>query len=219
MRRPYVILNAAMTVDGKISSIIQDSKISCEEDLDRVHRIRSEVDGIMVGIGTVLSDDPQLTVRRIDGRNPTRIIVDSRGRIPLDAKVLDGSAPTVVAVSEKINPKNKKKLKSSGAETILVGREKVDLKALLETLKERGMKSILLEGGSTLNWSMLKDGLVDEIRIAIHPCIVGGRDAKTLVGGSGAEKIEEGLKLNLKNIEKVGGDLLLVYDLEDSSYD
>lgn len=219
MDRPYVILNAAMTVDGKISSVEEDSEISCEKDLDRVHLIRSEVDGIMVGIGTVLSDDPRLTVRRADGENPTRIIVDSLLRTPSDVRVLDNSARTIIATSEKAEDKDRERIRSQNVEVIATGDKKVDLKSLLRILKREGIERLLLEGGSTLNWGMLDQGLVDEVRIAIHPCIVGGESAKTLVGGRGMKKIEEGVKLRLSEVERVGEDLLLVYKTEGSSSD
>ena len=101
MGRPYVIMNAAMTLDGKIATREGDSRISCPEDLDRLHRLRARVDAILVGAGTVLSDDPSLTVRRARGRNPLRVVVDGRARIPLTARVLDGSSKTLVAVSRR----------------------------------------------------------------------------------------------------------------------
>ncbi|KXB05688.1 5-amino-6-(5-phosphoribosylamino)uracil reductase [candidate division MSBL1 archaeon SCGC-AAA382A13] len=211
--KPYVILNAAMTVDGKIASKTGNSQISCDRDLDRVHRLRSEVDGIMIGIETVLADDSELTVRRVKGENPIRIVIDSKGRTPSDARVLDDSAPTIIGSSELIKDRDKKRLQSLNAEVIITGEETVDLSSLLQILKkEKGMNKLLLEGGSTLNWSMMKEGLVDEIRIAIHPTIIGGKDAKTLVDGEGMEKIRNGIKLSLMNTEKVGKDIVLTYE-------
>ncbi|TDA31798.1 MAG: 2,5-diamino-6-(ribosylamino)-4(3H)-pyrimidinone 5'-phosphate reductase, partial [Hadesarchaea archaeon] len=185
MRRPYVIMNAAMTLDGKIATREGDSKISCPEDLDRVHRLRAEVDAIMVGAGTVLSDDPSLTVRRAKGKNPLRVVVDGRASIPPTARILDRSSPTLVVVSERAPETRVRELRRKGAEVMRKGREKVDLPLLLEELGKRGIRKILLEGGSTLNWYMLSSGLVDEIRVAVSPTIVGGERAKTLVGGEG----------------------------------
>ncbi|MEM2205379.1 MAG: 2,5-diamino-6-(ribosylamino)-4(3H)-pyrimidinone 5'-phosphate reductase [Candidatus Hadarchaeales archaeon] len=214
MRRPYVIMNAAMTLDGKIATKEGDSKISCPEDLDRVHRLRAEVDAIMVGAGTVLSDDPSLTVRRAKGKNPLRVVVDGRASIPPTARILDRSSPTLVAVSERAPEARVRELRRRGAEVIRKGREKVDLPRLLEELGKRGIRKILLEGGSTLNWYMLSSGLVDEIRVAVSPMIVGGEKAKTLVGGEGFGRVEEGIRLELKKVSKVGKDLLLVYKVK-----
>ncbi len=217
MDRPYVILNAAMTLDGKISTVRGDSKISCEEDLDRVHRLRAEVDAIMVGKGTVLADDPRLTVRRAEGGNPTRIVLDSEAEISPEADVLDDSAETIVAVSEMAGSNEIDRLRNSDAQVIVSGEEEVDPERLLKKLRERGIEKLLLEGGSELNWSMLSRRLVDEVRIAVSPVIVGGEGAKTLVGGEGVQRISHGVGLNLVKTEKVGRDLLLIYEVEDST--
>lgn len=219
MKIPYVILNAAMTLDGKISSKSGDSRISCEEDLDRTHKLRSEVDGVMVGIGTVVQDDPSLTVRRVSGENPVRIVVDSSGRVSSRANVLDDSAPTIMAVSEKAEERELDRLRSLGVEVIVGGEDRVDLRKLFEKLADYGLDSILLEGGSTLNWSMLSEGLVDEIRLAISPTIIGGKNARTLVEGEGASKISDGVGLKFEKSEKVGKNFLLIYKVGKSTYD
>jgi 2,5-diamino-6-(ribosylamino)-4(3H)-pyrimidinone 5'-phosphate reductase len=211
MVRPYVILNAAMTLDGKIATVAGDSKISCEEDLDRIHRLRAGVDAVMVGLGTVLADDPSLTVRRARGKNPLRVVVDSLGKTPVNAKVLDGSARTIIAVTTRAPKGRVERLRAKGAQVIAVGRKEVDLKKLLEKLYELGVRRLLLEGGSTLNWGMLKRGLVDEVRVAVAPCIVGGANARTLVGGHGFARISKSISLKLLSIERVGEDLLLTY--------
>ena len=210
MGRPYVIMNAAMTLDGKIATREGDSRISCPEDLDRLHRLRARVDAILVGAGTVLSDDPSLTVRRARGRNPLRVVVDGRARIPLTARVLDGSSKTLVAVSRRA-PRRKVEELRKRAEVLEMGGEEVDLPRLLEELGRRGVRRVLLEGGSTLNWHMLSLGLVDEVRVAISPRIVGGEGAKTLVGGKGFGRVEEGIELELRRVSRVGRDLLLLY--------
>lgn len=211
MNRPYVILNAAMTLDGKIATAAGDSMISCEEDLLRLHRLRSEVDAVMVGAGTVLADDPSLTVRRVKGKNPVRVVVDGEAKTPSAAKIFKGKSKTIVAVSKSAKSLNLKRLRAAGAEVIQGWKKDVPLQKLLEELRSRGVRKLLLEGGSTLNWNMLKENLVDEIRVAISPCIVGGEKAKTLVGGGGFPNLGRGIKLRLMKTEKVGSDLLLTY--------
>jgi len=211
MGRPYVILNAAMTLDGKIATAAGDSKISCKEDLDRLHRLRAGVDAIMVGVGTVLADDPSLTVRRVHGKNPIRVVIDGEARTPLNARVMDNSAETIVAVSKKAKGEKLEKLRAAGAEVVLGGKNEVDLRRLLEELRSRGVRKLLLEGGSGLNWEMLRRGLVDEVRVAVAPCIVGGAKAKSLVGGVGFAKVLKGVKLKLSKVGRVGSDLLLIY--------
>ena len=209
--RPQVILNAAMSVDGKIASKSGDSKLSCEEDWIRVHELRKSVDAIMVGINTVMEDNPSLTVHKIPcNKNPVRVVVDSKARIPADARVLNKDAPTIIAVSEKA-PQEKIKVLEKEAEVIICGKNRVDLKKLLEELYNLGVKKLLLEGGGTLNWSMLRNRLVDEIRIAVAPVIVGGSKAITLVEGEGFELVRNGVKLKLTKYYKVGEDLVLEY--------
>lgn len=211
MARPYVILNAAMTLDGKIATVAGDSRISCEEDLDRIHELRASVDAVMVGVGTVLADDPSLTVRRVRGKNPIRVVVDSLAKTPSDAKVLDSSARTIVAVSKRAAEEDIERLRRKGALVMIGGEEEVNLPKLLEELHAMGVRKLLLEGGSTLNWSMLREGLVDEVRVAIAPRIVGGEAARTLVGGAGFRSVSEGIELELVSVDRVGTDLLLTY--------
>lgn len=214
MARPYVILNAAMTLDGKIATVAGDSRISCEEDLDRIHRLRASVDAVMVGVGTVLADDPSLTVRRARGKNPMRVVVDSLAKTPRGAKVLDGSAQTIVAVSRRAPKRNVGKLRAMGARVIVGGDREVDLPMLLERLYALGVRKLLLEGGSTLNWGMLRQGLVDEVQVAVAPLIVGGAAARTLVGGAGFAKVSDGIEIELKKVSRVGADLLLTYGVK-----
>lgn len=211
--RPWVVLNAGITLDGKIATKSRDSKISCPEDLQRVHRLRSEVDGVMVGINTALIDDPKLTAHKIaGGRNPVRIVVDSKARISPSAQVFKGDARTIIAVSRKAPEERLRRIREK-AEVIVCGEDRVDLRCLMRKLYRRGIKKLLLEGGGTLNWSMLKEGLVDEVRVAIAPRLVGGRDAVTLVEGEGYELIEEGVKLRLKKSYPLGEDLILEYEV------
>ncbi|MEM2874973.1 MAG: 2,5-diamino-6-(ribosylamino)-4(3H)-pyrimidinone 5'-phosphate reductase [Candidatus Hadarchaeales archaeon] len=211
MRRPYVILNSAMSVDGKIATMTGDSALSCEEDLRRLHCLRASVDAVMVGAGTIISDNPSLTVRMVRGRNPIRVVVDGRCRIPLKSRVLNRSARTVVAVSGKAPKKKVNALRKMGVDVIVMGKREVDLSRLLSELHSRGVRKMLLEGGSMLNWEMLSRGLVDELRIAVAPVVLGGKDAKPLVGGKGFERVSEGLRLEFLGSSRVGENLLLRY--------
>ncbi|MFQ5815309.1 MAG: 2,5-diamino-6-(ribosylamino)-4(3H)-pyrimidinone 5'-phosphate reductase [Candidatus Hydrothermarchaeaceae archaeon] len=214
MTRPKVILNAAMTLDGKIATKTGNSEISCKEDLLRVHRLRSEVDAVMVGANTAIIDDPRLTVHKAPhrSRQPTRIVVDSRARIKPSARVFDGEASTIIAVSEKADEKRLREI-TGKADVIVCGEDKVDLRCLMEALWEKGIKTLMLEGGGNLNWSMFREGLVDEVRVAVAPILVGGKGAITLVEGEGFELIKEGVKLRLKNHYILGEDLVLEYDV------
>ncbi|MEM4187671.1 MAG: 2,5-diamino-6-(ribosylamino)-4(3H)-pyrimidinone 5'-phosphate reductase [Candidatus Hadarchaeum sp.] len=211
MPRPYVILNAAMTLDGKIATSCGDSKISSQADLIRLHRLRAKMDAVMVGAGTILADNPSLTVRLVKGRNPIRVVVDGMARIPPNAKILDNSARTIVAVSKTADKEKIERLRRAGAEVISFEGGNIDLRLLLEELYRRGIRKLLLEGGSTLNWNMISQGLVNEIQVTIAPRIVGGVAAKTLVGGTGFSRVKEGVRLKLSKVSKVGSDVLLVY--------
>jgi 2,5-diamino-6-(ribosylamino)-4(3H)-pyrimidinone 5'-phosphate reductase len=211
--RPYVILNAAMTLDGKIATRTGSSEISGPEDLKRVHQIRKENEAIMVGINTVLVDDPRLTVHKISSTNsdnPLRVVVDSQARTPGDARILNNNAPTLIAVSKKAPSENVEKLKEK-AEVIFCGEDKVDLVDLMEKLKIKGINSLMLEGGATLNFSMLKNGLVDEVRVCIAPMIVGGSKARTLVDGEGFDYMKDAVKLELKKSYSLDKDFILEY--------
>ena len=187
--RPYVILNAAMTLDGKIATQTGSSNISGEKDLERVHEIRKECDAIMVGIGTVLADDPRLTVHKIDAKpedNPVRVVVDSRGRTPIDARITNSDAKTIIAMANEYKDDFKasekyETFKNRGVKFFFSGDKRVDLKALMSYLHEEGIDKLMLEGGSTLNFSMIKSGLIDEISICVAPMIVGGANAKTFL--------------------------------------
>jgi 2,5-diamino-6-(ribosylamino)-4(3H)-pyrimidinone 5'-phosphate reductase len=207
-----------MTTDGKIATASGDSSISSKRDLRRVHKLRVSVDAVVVGISTVVVDDPQLTVRLVKGRDPVRVIVDSRGRIPLDSKILQTASKikTIVAVTKCASEEKIYKIRETGATVMIVPSDSnnlVDLKELLLSLKKRGIKKILVEGGGELNWSLLNTGMVDELIVTIGPIIAGGRTAKTLVEGEGYKNISEGIKLRLKKIvrDKTEGEVTLYY--------
>ena len=193
--KPYVILNAAMTLDGKIATKTGSSEISGPEDLERVHEIRKKADGIMVGIGTVLADDPRLTVHKIPSSksdNPIRVVVDNKARTPIDFRILNDDADTIIAVGsicDENNPDSdedavsRAKAISQKADVFYSSKTPVDLVEFMDYLYSKGIKTLMLEGGATLNFSMIKDNLIDEVRICIAPMIAGGRDAKTFFDG------------------------------------
>lgn len=209
-----VTINAAMTLDGKIATAAGDSAISSKQDLKRVHRLRVACDAVMVGISTVLADDPMLTARLVKGRNPARIIVDSRARIPPDSRLLQTASQTrtIVAVTAQATEDAVGRIRQSGAEVIVAGKETVDLKKLFSTLARMGFRRLLVEGGGELNWSVLRLGLADELIVTVAPRIAGGRLAPTLVEGDGFDLISRGVKLKLARVErKVTGELVLHY--------
>jgi 2,5-diamino-6-(ribosylamino)-4(3H)-pyrimidinone 5'-phosphate reductase len=211
--KPHVILNAAMTLDGKIATRTGSSDISGKEDLLMVHRLRKEMDAIMVGINTVVADDPRLTIHKIPAEpeeNPIRVVVDSQGRTPINARVLNDEALTIVVVSNNASPEKIKHLRER-AEVMVCGNKKVDLPSLMEKLGEIGIKTLMLEGGSTLNYSMLKDGLVNEIRVCIAPMIAGGVQAKSLVGGEGVDYMIDAFRLKFKKSYTLAEDFIVEY--------
>lgn len=213
--KPYVILNAAMTLDGKIATRTGSSEISGKEDLIRVHKLRKEMDAIMVGINTLLADDPRLTIHKIESEpedNPIRIVVDSKARTPLNFRILNEDAPTLIATTEKADPQKVEALEKK-ASVLKCGKDRVNLKSLMNELSKTGVKTLMLEGGSTLNYSMLENGLVDEVRVCVAPMIAGGSESKTLVDGEGFDKMSDAVKLKLKNSYGLGDDLILEYDV------
>ena len=216
--KPYVILNSAMTLDGKIATRTGSSEISGPEDLLRVHKIRKELDAIMVGINTLLADDPRLTVHKVSSDksdNPLRVVADSKAMTPLNFRILNDEAPTIIAVSQKASEEKVKALKQVGenVDVVLAGEDRVDLTLLMDELAQRGIRSLLLEGGSTLNFSMLQEGFVDEVRVCVAPMIAGGVKSKTLVDGEGVAYMKDAYKLKLKKNYKLGKDLILEYEV------
>ncbi|ABK62611.1 riboflavin biosynthesis protein RibD [Clostridium novyi NT] len=215
-KEPFCILKTAMTLDGKIATVMGDSKwISNELSREYVHEIRHRVAGIMVGIGTVLKDDPSLTTRLKEktGRDATRIIVDSKGRIPLNSKVLnlDSKEKTIIATTKLADKLKIEEIKKKGAEVIItpIKNGKVDLKFLVIELGKMNIDSILLEGGGTLNYSALNEGIVDKVISFIAPKIIGGQDAKTSVAGEGIKKISDAVTLHDIEISNFQEDVVI----------
>lgn len=208
-----------MTVDGKIATTCGNSRISSGLDLLRVHKLRSSVDAILVGISTVLVDNPLLTVRLIkpnNGSNPVRIVVDSHARIPIESRILKTAhrIETIVFVSKRANDIKLRSIRSTGAMVSIAGTETVDLSDALLDLKKMGFKNILVEGGGEINWSLLSLGVVSELIVTISPKIVGGRSAITLVEGDGYEKISQAINMGLKKVlREKNGEVVLFYGL------
>lgn len=223
--RPFVFINAAMSADGKIATIERrQTKISGSIDFDRVDELRATSDAVMVGIGTILSDNPSLTVksaarrekRRAKGldENPIRIVVDSRARTPMDADIFKkGSGKRIIAVSESA-PQEKVKRLAKHAEIITCGKKSVYLEKLLAELKARGINSLMVEGGATLNWGLISGGLADEIYTFIGNIIIGGKNAPTLVDGEGY--ISEFCRLKLISCERLEDGVLVRWKVLDT---
>lgn len=208
---PFVTAKFACSLDGKIATASGQSQwISCEESRNFVHKLRDINDGIMAGIGTVLADNPSLTARIDGGKNPVRIIVDSKARTPLDAKFLnDGAAKNIIAVTANAPLEKISALKNLGAEIIIAGESQVDLKILMQELASREITSILLEGGGILNFSMFRAGLIDKVLAFIAPKIIGGKNALTAVEGVGVENLFDAAQLENLTAEKIGNDILI----------
>jgi len=211
--RPKVILSAAMTLDGKIATKTGDSKLSSIQDKVRIHKLRSKVDAILVGSNTIKRDDPLLTVRHTKGKNPLRIILDSKANIDQKSQIIKTckKIPTLIAVSKKASKKNIDKLKKYPLEIIITGNKLVNIKNLLRILSKKKIKTLLVEGGGTVNWEFVKQGLVDEIIITITPYLIGGKNAITLVEGEGYSLIQKATKLKLKKTCRLGNEIVLNY--------
>ncbi len=211
--QPYVTLKYAQTIDGRIASATGHSRwVSSPASRTFAHQLRSTHDAILVGIGTVLQDDPELTVRHVKGRNPARIVVDSHLRIPLTAKILreQEKAKTIIAHTRWADPEKIKPLLDKGVETLLVeenGDQRVNLKELLPALGRKQLASLLVEGGSSVITSLLKDKLADRLAIIVAPKILGqGIEA---VADLGIKSMDEAIKLNIRKVYRLGGDIVI----------
>ncbi|MCR8634407.1 bifunctional diaminohydroxyphosphoribosylaminopyrimidine deaminase/5-amino-6-(5-phosphoribosylamino)uracil reductase RibD [Paenibacillus radicis (ex Xue et al. 2023)] len=213
-RRPFVTLKTASTLDGKIASRTGDSKwITNAESRSYVHTLRHRHQSIMVGIGTVLSDDPLLTTRlEVPGLHPIRVIVDSGLRLPLDAKVVvDRSIETIVLTTEEAAATKRDELEAAGVTVLACGAgPKVDLAKAMELLGEREISSILLEGGGQLNGSMLELGLIDKLLMFFAPKIVGGgNQAPDNFQFSGFESMKDAIQLERTQVQQFGEDICI----------
>ncbi len=215
-RMPFVTVKYAMSLDGKIAARSGDSKwISGEESRRYAHLLRARSDAIMVGINTVLADDPQLTARDAEGnpnkRQPLRVVLDSQGRMPQDAQMLKAPGDTLIAVVDAI-PDAFERATRDGAETIRLpaGRGGVDLYKLLVALGERDVTSVLVEGGGATIGALFDMNLVDKVVAFVAPVIIGGNEAISPVGGIGIAGMEEALRLKSVEVMRFGEDVAVV---------
>ena len=213
--RPFVVMKSAMSLDGKIAAPSGESKwITEEEARQDVQLLRNRYSAIMVGVGTVITDDPELTCRMEGGRNPVRIILDSGLRTPLSSKVLTDQKenPTWIVCTERASEERAKQVKALGAEVIRCRsrNNQIDLADLMEKLGQRSIDSILLEGGGTVNDSALKQGIVNKIILYVAPKIIGGETSRTFVGGQGITRLSQAYPLQIESMERIGEDLKIV---------
>lgn len=215
-----VVVNGAMSADGKLSTREREQVvISGPEDFDRVDALRADSDAVMVGVGTVLADDPSLTVedpdrrerRHREGRspNPARVVADSQIRTPADARVLDDAATTYLLTTEEVPPENLSAVGGTGTEVIAAGDSRVDLVAALDELGDRGVDRLMVEGGGELIFSLFEAGLVDRLSTFVGPTVIGGRTAPTLADGDGF--VGEFVDLALADVEHLDDGVVLTW--------
>jgi GTP cyclohydrolase II len=212
--RPFIALKYAQTLDGRIATGTGDSKwISGEEERRVSHALRGACDAVLVGVGTVIADDPQLTVRLVPGSSPLRVVLDSTLRLPGRARILEHEAPTMVMTTARSNKRRRKALESQGVSVRVVvrGANGVDLGAALAVLGEAGVRSLLVEGGGKVITSFLRERLADRVMVGIAPTIVGaGTEA---VGDLRIDRICDGLRLTNRSVHPLGDDLLIAADV------
>lgn len=222
--RPYVTLKAGMTLDGQLATASGESQwITGKKSREEVHRLRGEVDAVLVGLGTVLADDPSLTARvgsalnKLASRQPLRIVLDSRLRTPLKAKVLalQDKAKTMIATTIAAPAVRRSALQKKGIEVLIVPavEGQVSLPALLKELGRRGITSLLLEGGGEVNASMLKAKLIDHVRLYMAPLLLGGQNAKGVIGGESPARLAGAIALQDVVTRFVGNDVIVEGEL------
>lgn len=220
-RRPFVNLVTAMSLDGKTATAMGDNEgITGPEAKEFVHQLRARYDAVMIGVNSVLQDDPQLCCKALRGCDPWRIVIDSQGRTPASAKLFlrsdptESRAPVLIAISYGAHEEHLKSLRHAGAEILHCPDEsssepKVDLSRLMVQLYKRGITSILIEGGGTLRAAALKAGIVDKVTFLVAPKIIGGSDANSAIEGSGVTIISEAWQIQNIETRALGQDLLI----------
>jgi diaminohydroxyphosphoribosylaminopyrimidine deaminase/5-amino-6-(5-phosphoribosylamino)uracil reductase len=217
---PFVTLKMAASVDGRVAARDGTSRwITGPEAREDVHRLRASSGAIVVGAGTVLADDPSLTVRLPDfrGRPPLRVAVDATGRLPRTAVLFDGSAPTLVATVPAVRAASRRAWEEAGAEVLLIdggaAQNAVSLEALIELLGKRDVQSVLIEGGPTLAWSAVEAGVVDRVVLYLAPKLIGGAGAPGILGGRGIDTIADASSVEISEVTTLGRDLKVVADV------
>jgi diaminohydroxyphosphoribosylaminopyrimidine deaminase / 5-amino-6-(5-phosphoribosylamino)uracil reductase len=217
---PFVTLKLAMSLDGKVAARDGSSRwISSEAARRDVHRLRAGAGAIVVGVGTVVADDPALTVRLEGhrGRQPLRVVLDGRGRTQASAAVLRRDAPTLMFTTPAAPPERRAEWESAGAEVLVEGETSgsshVDLGRVLELLGKRDVQDVLIEGGPTLAWSAVEGGLVDRMVVYLAPKLIGGVEAPSSLGGPGIASIADAFALSIVKVERLGEDLKVVADV------
>ena len=212
MKRPYVVINCAMSADGKIASPTgKQLRISCEEDIERMYSLRNESDAVLVGIKTVLNDNPKLTVKEKYVKNPkqpVRIVLDTYCKTPIDSLVVNNVTKTLIITAEKCS-----KIFNENVEIIRCNKDKYDfinLEEVLEICYKRGIKKLMVEGGGKVIWNFLNSGFVDDFFIYIGPMIIGGKNTPTISGFFDDNKI---INLELIEAKPIGPGLLLHFRL------
>ena len=210
--RPTVWLNCAVSLDGRLAFAEgARARLSSPEDLERVQQLRAEVDGIVVGVGTVILDDPSLRVhwdllRRPSGKSPYRIILDGTGRIPERARVLDGSAPTIVATTERC-----RRTYPSHVRRVVAGIDRVDLGGLFAVLRELGLARLLVEGGAAVLASVVRSGLFDRWTVYYAPVAIGGARAPSLLAGPESHGFDDAVRVDLVDVVRCGDGFVATY--------
>lgn len=211
-KTPFVLIKSAMTLDGKIATSNGDSKwISCEKSRELVHRLRNKYASILVGVNTVIADDPQLNVRLPEGgKDPVIVVLDTDLRIPLNSKMLQNGGNVIIAAGKNPPLEKKTKLESLGCTIITAANEgKPSISEVLKELGKRGIDSVLIEGGGEINYSAISEGVVDKVMMFIAPKIIGGREGKSPYQGQGVQYMRDAIKLRYEKIYRINEDLVV----------
>jgi 2,5-diamino-6-(ribosylamino)-4(3H)-pyrimidinone 5'-phosphate reductase len=213
MKKPYVIINCAISADGKLALPNRNQiKISSKEDIERMYQLRNNCDAVLVGIGTVFSDNPKLTVKNKyvkNPKNPIRIILDSKCRTPLNSYVLDNSSKTYIITSQKC-------IRKFGINIEIIKCKKnkegyINLKELLIELKSRGINKLMVEGGGTVIWNFIKHGFFDDLYVYTAPFLIGGKNTPTMADGLGIDDEKSKILLNIIEMKRLGDGFLIHY--------